>query len=101
MLFGWFASEETLCLADSLLTLSPVTTGGMLIASRLFKLCRWHKIACLLPTTSQIEGYIDCYLFTFTQEEVLAINITLGLVTLVFLILAIRHFLFNERKRIA
>lgn len=97
LLLGYFASEEALCLADSVLTVSPITTVGMLAASRIFKLCRWHRIACLLPTSSQVEGYIDCYLFTFTQEEILAINIMLGLVALTFLILAIRHFS-NARK---
>ena len=92
MLFGYFASEEALCVADSLLTISPATTGMMLVGSRLFKLCRWHKAACLLPVSSQVEGYIDSYLITFTQGEIFAINITLGLVALTFLILAIRHF---------
>lgn len=92
LLLGAFASEEILCFADSLFTLSPVATGGMLVASRLFKLCRWHKCACLLPCSSQVEGYIDSFVFTFTQEEILAINIIIGVATLAFLALAYRHF---------
>ena len=92
MLFGGFASEEALCVVDPLLTISPMATGGMLAASHLFKLCRWHRIACLLPATSQVEGYIDSFVITFTQEEVLLINTAIGLVSLVFLVLAIRHF---------
>ena len=92
MLLVCFASEETLCLADSLLTISPVATGGMLAASKLFKLCRWHRIACLLPSSSQLEGYIDSYLFTFTQEEILLINSLIGIAALAFLVFAYRHF---------
>ena len=92
MLFGYFASEETLCIADSLLTLSPATTGMILAGSRLFRLCRWHKTACLLPMTSQVEGYVDSFIITFTQEEIILINTTIGIISLVFLILAIRHF---------
>ena len=98
MLLGWFASEEALCVADSLMTVSPVTAGGLLAGSRLFKLCRWHKIATLLPMTSQVEGYIDSYVVTFTQEEVLAINICIGLAALVFLILAVRHFAYGRKE---
>ena len=97
MLFGAFASEETLCLADSVMTLTPITTGGLLACSRLFRLCRWHRIACLLPFSSQVEGYIDSYVFTFTQGEITGINIALGLAALVFLILATKHFT-NGRK---
>lgn len=96
MLFGYFASEEALCIADSLLTISPFTTGGMLVASRLFKLCRWHKIACLLPMSSQVEGYIDSFIITFTQEEIIFINTAIGLVSLIFLALAIRHFVYGK-----
>lgn len=93
-----FASEELLCLADSIMTVSPVTTFGMLVASRLLKLCPWHKVACLLPTSSQVEGYIDCYVFTFTQEEIIFINAALGILALVFLIAAIRHFTDGRKK---
>lgn len=101
MLFGYFASEEALCVADSLLTISPATTGMMLVGSRLFKLCRWHKAACLLPMSSQVEGYVDSFIITFTQEEIICINISIGIIALVFLVLAYRHFFLQwkiERK---
>ena len=92
MLLGNFASEEALCVADSLLTISPAMTGFMLIGSRLFKLCRWHKAACLLPMASQVEGYVDSFIITFTQEEIILFNTAIGLAALTFLILAYRHF---------
>lgn len=98
MLLGFFASEETLCVADSIMTISPVTTGFMLAGSRLFRLCRWHKAACLLPMTSQVEGYIDSFIITFTQEEIILINTAIGLAALAFLILAIKHFTHARRQ---
>lgn len=92
MLLGSFLSEETLCFADSILFVSPATTGGMLVASRIFKLCRWHRAACLLPMSSQVEGYIDSFVFTFSQEEIILINLLIGLSAVIYLFVAIRHF---------
>lgn len=96
MLFGFFASEGVLCVADSLLTISPATAGMMLVGSRLFKLCRWHKTACILPMSSQVEGYVDSFIITFTQEEIIFINTAIGLAALAFLILAIKHFFYGR-----
>ena len=97
MLFGVFASEELLCLADSVLTISPPVTGLFLLSSRLFKLCAWHRIACLLPCTSQIEGFVDSYVITFTQTEIFAINTALGAAALLFIVLAIKHFFYGRK----
>lgn len=96
MLLGNIASEEALCVADSLLTISPAITGMMLVGSRLFCLCRWHKTACLLPMSSQVEGYVDSFIITFTQEEIILINTAIGIISLLFLILAIRHFCYGK-----
>ena len=96
MLLGGFASEETLCIADSVLVMSPIATGGMMAASKMLKLCRWHKIACLIPTTSQVEGFVDSFVFTFTQEEILLINVSIGIIAIVFFILAFRHFIYGR-----
>lgn len=97
MVASVFASDEIMGLADGILFASPVTTFGMLAASRLLNLCRWHKAACLIPSSSQVEGYIDSYVMTFTQEEVILINIAIGTVAIVFLSLAIRHFVHAAR----
>lgn len=98
LILGAFAPDDVLCTLDKVALTSPLATGGLLVASRLFKLCRWHKIACLLPTSSQIEGFVDSYLFTFTQEEIICINISLGIIALCFLVFAYRHFFNNARQ---
>lgn len=92
LLVGSLAEDNMLSLADSLMMLSPITTIGFLVASRLFKLCAWHKIACLLPSASQVEGYIDSFVFQFTQQEIIFINAALGLLAIVYVIAAIKHF---------
>ena len=97
MVAGAYASDEILCLADSILFASPVATVAMLAASKVFKLCRWHKAACLIPSSSQVEGYIDSFVFTFTQDEIFFINLAIGILSIVFLSLAIRHFVHAAR----
>ena len=92
-------SEELLCLRDSMLAVSPAVNVGFLFFSRLLELCRWHKIACILPLGSQATGYIDCYLFQFTENEIVALNITAGVISLGFLLLANHHFFGHGRKR--
>jgi hypothetical protein len=96
MLFGYFMSEQILCLVDSIFTVTPITTGGLLIGSHLFKLCGWHKTACLIPVSSHIEGCVDSYIITFTQNEVLTINVTIGLFSLAFVVLAFKHFAYGK-----
>ena len=92
-----FMPENVLCVADAVLFVSPATGGGMLVASRLFKLCRWHKAACLIPFSSQLEGCIDSFVITFTQQEITLINSAIGLAALAFLVLAYRHFFANGK----
>lgn len=92
LLTGTFVEDSALSIADGIMLLSPVTTIGLLVASRLFKLCTWHKVACLLPTSSQVEGFIDSFVFQFTQQEVSLINALLAAAALFFLASAIRHF---------
>ena len=96
LIIGCFSPDTLVSLADGVLFSSPLATTGMLFLSRLLKLCRWHKAACLIPSASQIEGIIDSYLFTFTQNEIILINTALGILSLAFIIRAHRHF-FNGR----
>lgn len=89
--------DEVLGAIDSFAYVSPAAGGGLLVASRILKLCRWHRVACLIPFSSQIENYIDSFLFTFTQQEIVAINVSLGIASVLFLIIANRHFFHDGR----
>lgn len=91
MLLCPFVPDEVLCAIDSVFVVSPAVSGLFLILSRVFRLCRWHSAACAIPTSSSIEGFIDNYVITLTSSEVVAINLILGVGTIVFIILANTH----------
>lgn len=91
------ASDVVVGWLDSFLTVTPLASAGMLFASRLLKLCRWHKIACIIPSTSDVGTYIDSNIFQFTQAEIVALHIVTILVSVGFLILANRHFFYRGR----
>ena len=99
MTFCAFIPDGILSLLDVLMAATPAVAVSMLAVSRLFKLCIWHKVACTIPLLSNIEGYIDSFIITFTQQEVIVINAILGITSLVFIILAVRRFS-NGRKRV-
>lgn len=65
---------------------------GMLFLGRWLKLCSWFRTACLLPFTTKVEGYIDAFVFSFTQNEVVIINTAIGILFIAFLFLTFRHF---------
>ena len=92
-------TDELLCLRDSIGAVTPAVNVGFLVFSRLLQLCRWHRIACILPLSTPAVDYVDNYVIQFTQNEVVALNISLGIISLLFLILANRHFFGNGRKR--
>lgn len=98
LLFSWFLPEGVLGFLDSVVFLSPATSGGMLVLSRLLKLCKWHRTAILIPLSSQIEGYVDSFVVTFTENEIVAINVAIGLLAVAFVVLAFKHFFHDGRK---
>ena len=98
MIASAFAPEWLVFISDGILTASPFVTTFMLVLSRILKLCNWHKTACLFPSLSQIEGAVDSYLFTFTQNEIIILNILIGAASAAFLILANKHFFHDGRK---
>ena len=93
-----FIPEGALAVIDSVLYPSPAVTGLFLLMSRSLKLCAWHKAACLLPSATSVESYIDSYVITFTQGEVIAVNAVTGMAFVIFLIIAIRHFFYGRKE---
>lgn len=94
-----FVSDECLFLRDSVLAVSPLVNVGFLFFSRVLELCKWHKTSCIIPLSSHTADYVDNYLFQFTQNEVIMLNVVFGLISTLFLILAYKHFFGNELKR--
>jgi len=92
MLLDMVTSDATIGWLDSLVTITPSTTACLLFFSRLLKLCRWHKVACIIPVTSDIETFIDSNILQFTQCEIFAIDLAMLLLSVLFLLLAHKHF---------
>lgn len=97
LLLGYLVPDRVLGIADTFLALSPVVTLVLLAASKLLKLCAWHKAACLIPLSSRVINFIDINYFTFTQEESVIINSLIGAGTVLFLVAAYIHFFHHGR----
>ena len=89
--------DWALGLADNMLYVHGGVIAGMLGAGRILKLCGWFRAACLMPIATKVESYVDSFVITFTQNEVIIINASLGMLFLLFTYLAYRHF-FHGRK---
>lgn len=87
-----FIPEEAQSQLDTLFYISPVCTVAFLILSKLLRLCKWHKTACILPAIPQIVGFIDCYIITLTVSEAYIINAVIIVMTVLLLIAAYKVF---------
>lgn len=88
-----FASDSVLAVLDTLLYVSPIVVVCSLIQSRVLKLCRWHKTACVLPVSPQINILIDRYIYEFpVRAELVHISVIL-LMSVLLLIAAYNIFL--------
>ena len=86
-------SDSVFYALNELFYISPAVFAIGFMLSKTLKLCVWHKAACSIPLVPQVGNYVDGYIVEFTQAEVLIINTTLGILTLAFIVCALRHFL--------
>ena len=84
--------DWTLRVADNVLNVPCMAILGMIGIGRILKLCVWHRAACLLPISTKVESYVDSFVITFTQNEVILFNTCLGILFLGFIAFAYRHF---------
>lgn len=87
-----FLPESLSCIIDCILFVSPAVTFGTLALSGILGMCGWHKLACLLPCSSDVVSFIDAHLLTFTQSELTVINFIIGISILFFISFAFKHF---------
>lgn len=92
-LTSYILPERLSCVIDCTMFVSPVVSAGTILLSGVLGMCRWHKVACLLPYSSRIVTFIDTNFFTFTQNEITMINLAIGIVLMAFIVLAFNHFL--------
>lgn len=92
-----FLGGNTPWFVDTIMYVNPFTILLFLLLGRLLRLCAWFKTACVMPMVSWAEGYVDSFIFQFTQTEIIAIDTTIGLIALLFFIGAYKHFAYGRR----
>lgn len=78
---------------DTLFYVSPVTVCSFLVLSRLLRLCRWHRTACILPLLPQFVSFIDYYIIELTEVAAQVNIILFGSMAVLLLIAAYNVFM--------
>lgn len=94
-------SENVLSVLDTLFYVSPLVVGWFLVESRILRLCRWHKTACVLPLIPQIFVFVDYHIVRLTKTEFYVHYAMLVGMSILLLISAFNVFLkpkYNGRK---
>lgn len=93
-----FLPDGLYSVINALLNVPPAVVLLFLMLSHILKLCIWHKAACLIPMLPRIMSLFDEFVMTLSREEVISINIILGVSTLFFILIAYNH-IFHGLKR--
>ena len=88
-----FVSDKAMSFLDTLLYVSPVVTTGNLIQSKILRLCKWHKTACLVPTLPQLNILFDSYVHKLSSSAVMAHLLLVIVMIVILLISAYKVFL--------
>lgn len=89
-----FTSENVQTVLDTIFYVSPVTIIFALILSKTFKLCKWHRLECVLPLVSQITVFIDLF---YPLTEVAA-EINVATIIAIFLLSLVNAYFTFLRK---
>ena len=99
LLFESILPDWAMRLSVNLLNTPVYTIVGLLCVGRWLKLCSWFRTACILPMTTKVEGYVDSFVYTFTQNEVVIVNAVLGITFIVFIYLSFHHFFHGRAEK--
>lgn len=97
-----FLSDETADILDQLFVTSPIVVSCNLLLSKTLKLCKWHRLQCLLPIVPLLPIYVDSYIYSLSKVGAY-INTTI--ILLLFLASLINAYfvfikpLYNETNR--
>lgn len=93
--YSWL-TESAQALCDTLFYISPLVIAAHLVYSRILNLCRWHRMACVLPLFPQIVS--DYYIIELSEIESLVTDSITLVMTILLLISAYKVFFSNGRK---
>lgn len=91
LLYG-FCSEAVASALDFVFYVGPVTVALNLAFSGVFKLCGWHKVACVLPLPIQAVSLIDLLFYDFSAAGDKAMNVCCIVLGMVYLVAAYKVF---------
>jgi hypothetical protein len=91
-------SESLQQVCDTLFYISPIVIIAHLAYSRLLHLCKWHRMACVLPLFPQLVSFIDYYIIALTEIEAYVTNIITIVMSVLLLVSAYKVFFANGRK---
>ena len=60
-------SENSKHILDLMFYVSPIIVFSHLVYSRILKLCKWHRMACLIPTFPLIVSLFDYYIVSLSS----------------------------------
>ena len=89
-------SEELSCTLDQIFYTSPFSVLFALILSRSLKLCKWHKLECILPMIPLTHLAIDTYIVPLSNVSAI-INVG-TIIFLCILSLINAYFVFRKPK---
>ena len=92
MIVYMFVNDCASTICDMLFYVSPLLVGYNLILSKLFHLCKWHKLECVLPLFPLIAVFVDELIYSLSA---ISLWLNWGLVsTMIILSLINAYFVF-------
>lgn len=93
LIVGLFAKDSIVTVFDMLFYVSPITIISFLLLSRLLKMCKWHKTACVLPLFPQAVTYFDYYIYQIPTSSLTIMIATIASMTTILIISAYKTFI--------
>lgn len=81
--------------ADMLFYVSPVAVAFNLRMSKIFKMCKWHRLECLLPLLPIVLVFVNCFVYILPD---IAVYINWGVNLVIFTLSLINaYFVFIKK----
>lgn len=94
-----FSEGVLLDVIDYTCFVSPIVVVAHLVYSRMLMMCKWHRIACMLPLIHQAVDQFDIYVHLFDHNAWIVVASTI-VVTMILFLIAIYKVFFTEDGRI-
>lgn len=87
-----YVPEEIQLAFDSILYVSPICIAAFLVLSKLLRLCKWHKTACVIPAIPLVVSLVDYYVISFSETFAYVFNYVIAGMCLLLLLAAYNVF---------